>query len=129
MNKRKGRKPVSTIERSGSRVHCLKEISIKYEGQDEYTVVKPPDLSGNGMFITTGRVFPEGAVLHLQFRLDSTNALVQTRCEVRYCLPGVGIGVEFIGIAPAARREIERELASHGEGNARRTSRSRKARR
>ena len=100
------------IERTpgNSRVHCLREITVTYEGQNERTVVKAPDLSVNGMFISTNRRFPEGAVLNLQFRMAVTNAVVQTRCEVRYCLPGVGVGVEFIGIEPNAQRDIEREL-------------------
>jgi PilZ domain len=96
--------------RAASRVHCLREITVNYEGQDERTLVKAPDLSPNGMFISTSRRFPEGAVLNLQFRMAVTNAVVRTRCEVRYCLPGVGVGVEFIGIEPEAKRNIEREL-------------------
>ena len=96
--------------RAASRVHCLRDITVTYEGQNERTVVKAPDLSANGMFISTSRRFPEGAVLNLQFRMAVTNAVVRTRCEVRYCLPGVGVGVEFIGIAPEAKKDIEREL-------------------
>lgn len=96
--------------RSTSRVHCLSEIKVTYEGQNEHTIVKTPDLSARGMFINTSRAFPEGAVLNLQFRLAVTNAEVRTRCEVRYCLPGVGVGVEFIGIGPDATTAIEREL-------------------
>jgi len=91
-------------------MHCLREITVTYEGQNERTVVKAPDLSVNGMFISTNRRFPEGAVLNLQFRMAVTNAVVRTRCEVRYCLPGVGVGVEFIGIEPEAKKYIEREL-------------------
>jgi PilZ domain len=100
------------IERTpgNSRMHCLREIRVTYEGQNESTVVKAPDLSANGMFISTSRSFPEGAILNLQFRMAVTNAVVRTRCEVRYCLPGVGVGVEFIGIAPDAQKDIEREL-------------------
>jgi hypothetical protein len=102
-----------TVSRVGSnvRVHCLREIMISYEGQDEQIVVKPPDLSTRGMFINTIRTFPEGAILNLRFRLERTNAEVQTRCEVRYCLPGVGIGVEFIRILPEAAKVIEQEIA------------------
>lgn len=101
--------------RRSSRVHCLREITVTYEGQNEHTVVKAPDLSASGMFINTMRAFPEGAVLNLRFRLAVTNALVQTRGEVRHCLPGVGVGVEFVGLAPEARKAIERELALNGE--------------
>jgi len=33
------------------------------------------------------------------------------RAEVRYCLPDVGVGVEFIDIAPEAKAAIEDELS------------------
>ena len=101
--------------RRSSRVHCLREITVTYEGQNEHTLVKAPDLSSSGMFINTHRTFPEGAVLNLRFRLAITNAEVQTRCEVRYCLPGVGVGVEFVGLGSDARKAIERELTLNGE--------------
>jgi hypothetical protein len=96
--------------RSSPRVHSLREITISYEGQDEQIVVKPPNLSKRGMFINTSRSFPEGAVLNLRFGLVLTNAEIQTRCEVRYCQPGVGVGVEFIGLAPEAMKTIEKEI-------------------
>jgi len=104
-----------TCVRRGSRVHCLREITVTCEGQNDYIVVKAPDLSATGMFISTSRPFPEGTVLNLRFRLAVTNVEVRTRGEVRYCLPGVGVGVEFIGIAPQAAKDIARELSLSGE--------------
>jgi hypothetical protein len=97
--------------RVGPRIHSLRDISVNYEGHNEEVVVRPPDVSRQGMFISTSRTFPEGAVLNLRFRLALTGAQIQTRCEVRYCLTGVGVGVEFMGISPKAVREIEREIA------------------
>ncbi|MGB2645289.1 MAG: PilZ domain-containing protein [Candidatus Acidiferrum sp.] len=102
--------------RSSPRVHSLREIAIAYEGQDEQIVVKPPNLSKRGMFINTSRSFPEGAVLNLRFSLVLTGAEIQTRSEVRYCQPGVGVGVEFIGLPAEAMKMIEREIEmSDGE--------------
>ena len=62
------------------------------------------------MFINPARNFPEGAVMNLKFLLSLSGVEIQTRCEVRYCLKGVGIGVEFVGISPDALEEIEREI-------------------
>jgi len=39
-----------------------------------------------------------------------TGAEIRTRCEVRYCLPGIGVGVEFVDISPESVRKIEREV-------------------
>lgn len=96
--------------RAEPRVPGLRHIRVSYEGRDEEIRVKPPDLSIHGMFISTPRSFPEGAVLNLQFQLAHTGVEVKARGEVRYCLPGVGVGVEFIGVSPEAEQEIAREV-------------------
>jgi hypothetical protein len=62
------------------------------------------------MFVNTARNFAEGAVLNLKFMLSLSGVEIKTRCEVRYCLKGVGIGVEFVGISPDAVEDIEREI-------------------
>jgi hypothetical protein len=62
------------------------------------------------MFINTAKLFPEGAVLKLRFRLSRSGVLIQARCEVRYCLKGVGVGVEFVDISPEFVRAIEDEI-------------------
>jgi len=102
------RKPVDG--RLSKRVHTIESISVNYEGRNEELASRPPDVSRQGMFISTARNFPEGAVLNLRFRLALSGAQITTRCEVRYCLPGVGVGVEFVGISPEAVRDIDREV-------------------
>ena len=39
-----------------------------------------------------------------------TGTLIQTRCEARYCVPGVGIGVEFVDVSADTVRAIEDEM-------------------
>lgn len=97
-------------ERLSPRIHTVKEVSVHYEGYTEEVALRPPDVSTHGMFFNTATRFPEGAVLNLRFRLALSGAEIRTRCEVRYCLPGVGVGVEFIGISPKDVRRIEREI-------------------
>jgi len=62
------------------------------------------------MFINTTRVFPQGAVLNVEFRLTRTQVEVHTRGEVRYCLPGVGVGVEFVQLSAEVLAFIEEEI-------------------
>ncbi len=100
--------------RVAQRFAHLKELSVTYEGSSEDIQLRPPDISVDGMFINISRQFPEGAVLALRFQLARTGRQVQARSEVRYCLPGVGIGVEFIGLSAEARQAIEEELDAHG---------------
>jgi PilZ domain len=96
--------------RIATRIFSVKEISANYEGHTENIANRSPDVSVNGMFVNTSQRFPEGAVLNLQFRLAISGVEIHTRGEVRYCLPGVGVGVEFVGLSPQAVRQIEREV-------------------
>jgi PilZ domain len=92
------------------RLQLLSELHMTYEGGGGTIPIRPPDISLHGMFVNTSTHFPEGAVVKLRFRLTRSNIEVQTRGEVRYCLAGIGSGVEFIGIAPEALHAIEEEI-------------------
>jgi PilZ domain len=98
------------VARRDTRYPQLRDLRVAYEGYTEDIVLRPPDLSPHGMFINTPRAFPEGAILNVSFRLARSGTLVQTRCEVRYCLKGVGIGVEFVRISAEAVSAIEEDL-------------------
>ena len=49
-------------------------------------------------------------MLKVSFSLVRTNFEVKARAEVRFCQPGVGIGVEFVEISEEARKALEEEL-------------------
>ena len=69
------------------------------------------DLSAGGMFIETIAAFPRDTVLHLKFKLgeaESPPIVVQAR--VLYVANGIGVGVEFMDLAPDDRVRIERIL-------------------
>jgi PilZ domain len=66
------------------------------------------------MFINTAADFPEGAILKVSFRLAKSNHPIDTRCEVRYCLSGVGIGVEFVDMHPDDQKAIAKETHTPG---------------
>jgi hypothetical protein len=104
------------LSREVNRYSNLRDLSVSYEGYSQDVVTRPPDISTRGMFINTNRTFPEGAVLNVQFRLAQSGVRVRTRCEVRYCLPGVGVGVEFVEISPESVRAIEKEIET-GNGH------------
>jgi PilZ domain len=96
--------------RTAERFSALRDLCVTYEGHSENVVSRPPDVSTRGMFINTTRTFPEGAVLNVRFRLALSGSEVQSRAEVRYCLPGVGVGVEFVGISREHVHAIEHEI-------------------
>jgi len=100
-----------TGTRQQERHTYYRDLSVGYEGSNLQLPVKPPDLSPRGMFINTAREFPVGAVLKIGFWLVRTDFEVRARGEVRYCLPGVGVGVEFIRLPDEARQAIEQEIS------------------
>jgi len=96
------------------RYQHLSELSLTYEGRSESLCIHPPDISAKGMFINTDAEFPEGSVLKLYFRLARTGIRIAARCEVRYCLPGVGMGVEFVHLPSESAQAIEKEMGASG---------------
>jgi hypothetical protein len=98
-------------QRRSPRFAQFSELSLTYEGRTEEISSRPPDISPHGMFINAVKRFPEGAIMKLRFRLNRSGIEIHARAEVRYCLPGVGIGVEFIGLSPDYVRAIEEEIA------------------
>jgi PilZ domain len=100
---------VTHVRQALRRPYC-RNLSVVYEGYGPEIPVRAPDLSVDGMFINTPRFFPEGAVLKLHFYLSRTGWEIRARAEVRYCTPGVGVGVEFVEIDEESRQAIAREL-------------------
>lgn len=124
-NKTNGERSWSTA-RLAPRFSSLQDLSVSYEGYSEDIRTRPPDISTRGMFINTNRTFPEGAVLNVRFRLALSGVEIRSRCEVRYCLAGVGVGVEFIGISPENVRAIESEIKLGSKSRPKKKSTSRK---
>jgi len=112
--KRPVKRPKKTESRKPSRqwlrLPHLRGLSVIYEGRDQDFPVRPPDISEKGMFINTSNHYPEGSVLKLRFQLTHSGVEIATRCEVRYCLDGVGIGVEFVDLPEDSARAIEEEI-------------------
>jgi len=96
--------------REFDRFATYRGLNIIYEGRSELIEVRAPDISPRGMFIHIPQHFPEGAVLKLEFRLSRSGRSVKARAEVRYCLAGVGIGVEFIDISSEDQQAIADEI-------------------
>jgi PilZ domain len=110
----KAKVPIAST-RQWPRYSHLKDVALCYEGRNEVLSVRPPDISLTGMFLNTMSTFPEGAILKVHFRLAQSNYPVDVRCEVRYCLPGVGVGLEFIDITAKDKKAILREIGQDAQ--------------
>ena len=102
--------PQKNPSREAERFAAYRNLSLNYEGRSEIIEVRAPDISPKGMFIHIPSAFPEGAVIKVEFWLSRSGHHVKARAEVRYCLPGVGIGVEFVDISDEDKVIIESEI-------------------
>ena len=92
--------------RHGPRALFCSEIEVVGYGPR-----RSSDLSTGGMFIEAIAAFPRDTVLKLKFKLaeDETDPIV-VQARVLYVADGIGVGVEFMDLAPEDRARIERIL-------------------
>jgi Tfp pilus assembly protein PilZ len=98
------------VERRQAPRVLYRDLKIVCDGLGDVVSQRSPDLTTSGMFINTRSPYPPGAHIRLRFDLLRTGVIVQAQGEVRYCLPGVGVGVHFVELPEYARAAIETEL-------------------
>ncbi len=86
------------------------DLAVVYDGATDGLPVHPPDLSTRGMFINTRQSLPVGSISALRFRLALSGVELTVRAEVRFCVPGIGVQVEFVDLSDDAYQAIEREM-------------------
>lgn len=97
---------------SNRRRYTRHKISLPIELRDER--VKTPmrvnatDVSGNGCYVESILPLPVGTVLRVDFWLDSEH--VNITAVVRTCDPGVGNGIEFIGLPVDGKERMQAYL-------------------
>jgi hypothetical protein len=104
----------SNPARQHKRLFYPPELVVTCEGATRNIPLSGPDISTHGMFINTTAPLSEGTVLKLAFRLTRSAIKIFVRGEVRYCIPGVGVGVEFIDLSQEANDAIEQEISDNG---------------
>jgi c-di-GMP-binding flagellar brake protein YcgR len=65
-------------------------------------------LGAGGLFIVSNQDIRPGVELTVSFRPARSSPLIRARAKVRYLMPSVGFGVEFIRISQPARRTLLR---------------------
>jgi PilZ domain len=65
-------------------------------------------LGGGGLFVQVAKPIAPDTELTVRFRPAGHLPVVEAKAQVRYCLPGRGVGVEFTEIRPEIRQKILR---------------------
>ena len=70
------------------------------------------DLSVRGAFLRTHATYAVSRVLNLRFRLPNADTFITCSAVVRRQRMGQGIGVEFLGLSPETRAQIESSIGA-----------------
>jgi hypothetical protein len=97
---------------SNRRRRARHKISFSLELHDERTNVplrvSATDISGNGCYVETILPMAVGTVLKAEFWVETER--VSTSAVVRTCDPGVGMGIEFLGLNPDLQERFQHVL-------------------
>ena len=93
---------MSTERRVHKRVPFVNEVEIVGVG-----VRRCSDLSIGGIYLDTTSFFPEGTLLQLRFKLQTSDERpIEVKAKALYGVPGLGIGVGFIDLSPEDLEKI-----------------------
>jgi len=99
-------------EPNNRRRYARHRVSFPLELRDERVQtpmrVNATDVSGNGCYVETILPLAVGTTLRVEFWIDEEK--ISTSAVVRTSDPGVGNGVEFMGMTPAAKQRLQDHL-------------------
>ena len=97
---------------SNRRRYPRHKISLPIELRDERVKIpmriNATDVSGNGCYVESLLPLPVGTVLRVDFWLDAEH--INITAVVRTCDPGVGNGIEFIGLPLDGKQRMQAYL-------------------
>ncbi|MEW5978960.1 MAG: PilZ domain-containing protein [Acidobacteriota bacterium] len=99
---------VSNRGRKHSRIELVNEVY--YESGGQSCLASWTDLSEGGIHIQTMTPLPVGTRVKMRIRLEPEGTFYHAVGIVRHSLLAVGMGIEFTGLHPGAKRII-REMA------------------
>jgi len=103
-----------TVKKTGEEKRKFKRVSIL---QDLHfggkSIRKMENISEEGMFIPAVDVFMDGSVLDLKFTLYNNQKPIVVKGEVRHAQEGVGMGVKFLDLKPADRKQIRQFIQKY----------------
>ena len=99
-------------QRRHPRVGFSSEVWLNQHGPFIRSHERFEDLSVRGAFLRTHATYAVGRVLDLRFRFPSADTFISCSAVVRSQRLGQGIGVEFLGLSPETRAQIESSIGA-----------------
>ena len=93
------------------RKHPRASFATQIECKECMTLAFARDISVGGMFVETDQPLPVGSRLNLRFNLEEQDPITVAAAEVTYQVGKMGVGVQFVDVAPEDLKRIERYVA------------------
>lgn len=98
--------------RTGNRrKHPRAALATQIQCEESMSLAFARDISVGGMFIETDQPMPVGSQITIRFNLEESDPIVVATAEVTYQVGRMGVGVQFIEIAPEDLKRIEDYVA------------------
>jgi hypothetical protein len=90
--------------RTDKRIPFVNEVEVVGVG-----VRRCSDLSIGGIYLDTTSFFPEGAFLHLRFKLRLCDENpIEVKARTLHSIPGLGVGLRFVDLSPEDLEKIQK---------------------
>lgn len=93
------------------RKHPRASFATQIECKECMTLAFARDISVGGMFVETDQPMPVGSRLNLRFNLEDQAPITVAAAEVTYQVGKMGVGVQFVDVAPEDLKRIESYVA------------------
>ena len=93
------------------RKHPRASFATQIECKECMTLAFARDISVGGMFVEIEQPMPVGTRLTLRFNLEAQEPITVATAEVTYQIGKMGVGVQFVDVAPEDLKRIESYVA------------------
>jgi len=94
------------LNTANRRQHPRVPLATQIYSEQSMSLAFSRDVTQGGMFVETKQPMPVGSRLTLRFHLDDQGPIVVATAEVRYVLPQLGMGLQFVEMKPEDRKRI-----------------------
>lgn len=93
------------------RKHPRASFATQIECKECMSLAFARDISVGGMFVETDQPMTVGSRLNLRFNLEDQDPITVATAEVTYQVGKMGVGVQFVDVAPEDLKRIESYVA------------------
>lgn len=88
------------------------QVPIECRRGQKTVLAKVENISLSGLLVRCSTPFAQDEEIAVSFTLPDSSVVVASTARVAHAVPGAFVGLEFTGLTPEGRQEIERYVAA-----------------